>query len=56
MHSEAEFLFWDKNCPFMTNNKDLSKKSKPYMYTIKKKEATGIEYPAIRAISFLSIV
>ena len=32
MHSEAEFLFWDKNCPFMTNNKNLSKKSKPYMY------------------------
>ena len=34
MHSEADFAM-GKNCPFMTNNKNLGKriqKSKPYMY------------------------
>ena len=33
MHSEAEFLFWDKNCPFMTNNKNLSKRLKNQNHT-----------------------
>jgi hypothetical protein len=28
MHSKAEFLFWEKNCPFMTNNRNLSKRVK----------------------------
>jgi hypothetical protein len=26
MHSETEFLFWEENCPFMTNNKNRGKK------------------------------
>ena len=28
MHSEAEILFWEKNDPFMTNNKNLGKRVK----------------------------
>ena len=36
MHSEAEFLFWEKICPSMTKNKDLSKrvKNQNHTYTI----------------------
>jgi hypothetical protein len=28
MHSETEFLFWEKNCSFTTNNKNLGKRVK----------------------------
>jgi uncharacterized pyridoxamine 5'-phosphate oxidase family protein len=28
MHSETEFFFWEKNCPFMTNDKNLGKRVK----------------------------
>ena len=36
MHSETEFLFWEKNCPFMTNNTNLGKrvKNQNHKYTI----------------------
>ena len=33
MHSETEFLFWEKNCPFMTNNKNLGKRVKHQNHT-----------------------
>ena len=33
MHSETEFLFWEKNCPFMTNNKNLGKRVKNQNHT-----------------------
>ena len=33
MHSETEFLFWEKNYPFMTNNKNLGKRVKNQNHT-----------------------
>jgi hypothetical protein len=33
MHSETEFLFWEKNCPFMTNNKNRGKRVKNQNHT-----------------------
>jgi uncharacterized pyridoxamine 5'-phosphate oxidase family protein len=33
MHSETELLFWEKNCPFMTNNKNLGKRIKNQNHT-----------------------
>jgi hypothetical protein len=33
MHSETEFFFWEKNSPFMTNNKNLGKRVKNQNHT-----------------------
>ena len=33
MHSETEFLFWGKNWPFMTNNKNMGKRVKNQNHT-----------------------
>jgi uncharacterized pyridoxamine 5'-phosphate oxidase family protein len=33
MHSETEFLLWEKNCPVMTNNKNLGKRVKNQNHT-----------------------
>jgi hypothetical protein len=35
MHSETEFLLWEKNCPVMTNNKNLGKRVKNQNHTCK---------------------
>jgi hypothetical protein len=33
IHPEAEFLFWEKNYPFMTNNTNLRKRVKNQNHT-----------------------